>query len=47
MIKSCGLANACTEDRYPEVKDPAEYDPDFVFLPSEPYVFTEEHIEEF
>lgn len=46
MITECGLENACTDTRYPEVK-PSDHNPDFVFLSSEPYEFNESHIDEF
>jgi ABC-type Fe3+-hydroxamate transport system substrate-binding protein len=45
MIKTCGLVNLCTHDRYPEW-ELSNLQPDFVFLSTEPYPFKEEHIDE-
>ncbi|MFT6921846.1 MAG: ABC-type Fe3+-hydroxamate transport system substrate-binding protein [Crocinitomicaceae bacterium] len=46
MLSKCGLTNATNIERYPEV-DAADYQPDFVFLSSEPFPFKEEHIADF
>lgn len=46
MISKCGLTNATSIERYPEI-DAADYQPDFVFLSSEPFPFKEEHIADF
>ena len=45
MIDEIGFVNACNGDRYPEIKEGEEPNPDFVFLSSEPYNFTEDHVE--
>ena len=49
MLKRCGLKNAFTLERYPEVfpAQIVEANPDLVFLSSEPYPFTDRHITEF
>ena len=46
MLSKCGLKNATSIERYPEI-DAADYQPDFVFLSSEPFPFKEEHIADF
>jgi ABC-type Fe3+-hydroxamate transport system substrate-binding protein len=49
MLQKCGLINAFNEERYPEVSDKMLMDvkPDVVLLSSEPYPFTQKHIDEF
>lgn len=44
MLKRCGLTNACSTERYPDVSN-SELNPDFVFLSSEPFPFEEKHID--
>lgn len=46
MLSKCGLINATNIERYPEI-DAADYQPDFVFLSSEPFPFKEEHVADF
>ena len=49
MLQLCGFTNAFKADRYPLI-DAAiliNANPDLVFLSSEPFPFTEKHIEEF
>lgn len=46
MLSKCGLINATNFPRYPEIKV-EDYNPDYVFLSSEPYPFNETHIDEF
>lgn len=46
MLSKCGLTNATKVERYPEI-DAADYEPDFVFLSSEPFPFKKEHIADF
>ena len=47
MISACGLHNASTNNRYPEIspKELAKLDIDYVFLSSEPYPFKEDEKE--
>jgi ABC-type Fe3+-hydroxamate transport system substrate-binding protein len=49
MLQNCGLANAFTAERYPEVSNEQllAAKPDVVLLSSEPYPFGEKHIREF
>lgn len=49
VINFAGWENAFQLDRYPEItaEDIAKANPDIIFLSSEPYPFTEKHIEEF
>ncbi len=50
MINEMGLKNVFEkESRYPEINpaELAEFNPDFIFLSSEPYSFSEKHFEEF
>ncbi|MDB5031170.1 helical backbone metal receptor [Mucilaginibacter sp.] len=49
MLQKCGLINAFDEGRYPEVTSEMLIDtkPDVVLLSSEPYPFTQKHIDEF
>ena len=50
MLNLCGLENIFGHnDRYPEVSPQtiAEANPDFIFLSSEPYPFTDKHLDEF
>lgn len=49
MIEKAGFSNAFkSESRYPEItlKKIAEINPEYIFLSSEPYPFTDKHIEE-
>ena len=45
MLSRCGLINSCEIERYPDVSN-SDLNPDFVFLSSEPYPFSEKHISE-
>lgn len=50
MLKTAGFKNVFdAEQRYPEIKPEtlSELNPDFIFLSSEPYAFSERHYEEF
>ncbi len=50
LLKSLGIINVFEDKaRYPEIsiESIAELKPDFIFLSSEPYSFTEKHFEEF
>ncbi len=50
MLKNLGFRNIFSENiRYPvvSVENPAEINPDFVFLSSEPFPFKEKHLAEF
>jgi ABC-type Fe3+-hydroxamate transport system substrate-binding protein len=49
LLAKCGLINVFEDDRYPEITEQMLIDanPDVVFLSSEPYPFTQKHIEEF
>jgi ABC-type Fe3+-hydroxamate transport system substrate-binding protein len=48
ILVRCGFENAIKKVRYPafQNEDMAAINPDFVFLSSEPYPFTEKHIKE-
>ena len=47
ILVELGLVNFCLSERYPEVQ-PDKWDaPDFVFLSTEPYPFSHEHITQF
>lgn len=48
ILMKIGLSNITRESRYPEtdLEDLALLEPDLVFLSSEPYPFTEKHMEE-
>lgn len=43
LLSKIGFHNVCEENRYPQWKE-TEIQPDCIFLSSEPYPFTEEHI---
>ncbi|MES2375721.1 MAG: helical backbone metal receptor [Bacteroidota bacterium] len=49
MLQKCGLINAFDSDRYPEVTEDVliTANPEVVLLSSEPYPFTQKHIDEF
>jgi ABC-type Fe3+-hydroxamate transport system substrate-binding protein len=50
MLQACGLTNVFSDQtRYPEVSldEIMTAKPDLLFLSSEPYPFTEKHVEEF
>jgi ABC-type Fe3+-hydroxamate transport system substrate-binding protein len=49
MLQKCGLNNVTEVKRYPEIDSAAlvTAKPDLIFLSSEPYPFTQKHIEEF
>lgn len=49
MLQNCGLANAFTAERYPEVSNEQllAAKPDVLLLSSEPYPFVDKHIREF
>jgi ABC-type Fe3+-hydroxamate transport system substrate-binding protein len=48
MLRYCGLTNAFSETRYPEImpKMLVDADPDVVLLSSEPYPFVQKHVTE-
>ena len=49
VMKTFGLQNVCAEtDRYPQLTDEAVSDltPELILLSSEPYPFTEKHVQE-
>jgi len=48
MLQVCGLTNAFAQQRYPEVSNEMliDADPEVVMLSSEPYPFSEKHIDE-
>ncbi len=39
MIRELGFENFCQEERYPELKDSSDKQPNYIFLSSEPYPF--------
>lgn len=45
MLNKCGLENLVKEDRYPIA--PINTAPDYIFLSSEPYPFSEKHVSEY
>lgn len=49
MLQRCGFNNAIESERYPEIDAVGLIDtnPDLVFLSSEPYPYTQKHVEEF
>jgi ABC-type Fe3+-hydroxamate transport system substrate-binding protein len=49
LMQMCGLNNVFEAERYPEisVNDLVAANPDLVFLSSEPYPFSQKHIDEF
>lgn len=49
MLQRCGFKNAIESERYPEIDAGGiiAANPDVIFLSSEPYPFTQKHIEEF
>lgn len=48
MMQYAGFRNICEKStRYPIIDNPKEVDPQFVFLSSEPFPFSEKHIPEF
>ncbi len=47
MIEKMGFENACTLDRYPNLKELESPNPDYVFLSSEPFPFTMSHVKKF
>ncbi|MDB5003860.1 MAG: Substrate-binding protein [Mucilaginibacter sp.] len=49
LLERCGLVTVSKDDRYPEVTEQMLIDanPDVILLSSEPYPFTQKHIEEF
>ena len=44
VIEKIGFVNACNLNRYPDLSELNKEIPDFVFLSSEPYPFSEQHI---
>lgn len=48
ILRKIGLSNVVTESRYPEIDflKLQQYDPELIFLSSEPYPFREKHIKE-
>jgi ABC-type Fe3+-hydroxamate transport system substrate-binding protein len=47
MISKIGFTNVCKADRYPALADLKNINPDFVFLSSEPFPFSENHSKKF
>ena len=47
VLIKIGFLNNCNLDRYPELSELKNPNPDFVFLSSEPFPFTEQHVEKF
>ncbi|WPV02353.1 helical backbone metal receptor [Mucilaginibacter sp. cycad4] len=49
MLQKCGLNNVTEAERYPQIDVAAlvAADPDLVFLSSEPYPFTQKHMDDF
>jgi ABC-type Fe3+-hydroxamate transport system substrate-binding protein len=47
ILTKIGFLNNCNLNRYPELSKLNNPKPDFVFLSSEPFPFTEQHIEKF
>ena len=47
MISKIGFTNVCKADRYPALSDLKNINPDFVFLSSEPFPFSENHSKKF
>ncbi|MBM3185868.1 MAG: ABC transporter substrate-binding protein [Bacteroidetes bacterium] len=47
MIEKIGFVNACDLIRYPNLNDLPNTNPDLIFLSSEPYPFTNQHIEKY
>ncbi|MFM7682457.1 MAG: ABC transporter substrate-binding protein [Bacteroidota bacterium] len=47
MIEKIGFFNACDLIRYPNLNDLPNTNPDLIFLSSEPYPFTNQHIEKY
>jgi hypothetical protein len=46
-LTKVGFINNCDLNRYPELTELKNPNPDFVFLSSEPFPFAEQHIERF
>lgn len=44
VLTKIGFVNTCQKERYPELSDLDDLNPDFVFLSSEPFPFKDEHI---
>ena len=47
LLTKIGFVNHCNLNRYPELSELKNPNPDFVFLSSEPFPFAEQHIEKF
>lgn len=47
VLTKIGFVNHCYLNRYPELSELKNPNPDFVFLSSEPFPFAEQHIEKF
>ena len=47
MISKIGFTNICKAERYPALADLKNINPDFVFLSSEPFPFSENHSKKF
>jgi ABC-type Fe3+-hydroxamate transport system substrate-binding protein len=47
VLTKIGFVNHCNLNRYPEITELKNPNPDFVFLSSEPFPFTEQHLEKF
>lgn len=47
MIEKIGLFNACDLTRYPNLSELPNSNPDLIFLSSEPFPFTDQHIKKY
>jgi ABC-type Fe3+-hydroxamate transport system substrate-binding protein len=47
MIEKSGFVNACNLTRYPNLTDFPNPNPDLIFLSSEPFPFTDQHIQKY
>lgn len=47
VLEELGFINQCTKDRYPDIEELSIDSPDYIFLSSEPYPFTDQHIGSF
>lgn len=45
MLSQLGFENACTKSRYPSLDELTALQPDYIFLSSEPFPFSEQHLE--
>jgi len=47
MLTKIGFLNACKKERYPDLVTLEQLKPDFVFLSSEPFPYSQEHISKY